>query len=344
MLAVVAVVFVALSILWNGRQEDDPGLPEVSKLPSIASSLPTKSEDPEPPQPKMAEGQALAQPVRVKEQPAEVFGTKARAKVDQFPAERAAIMAKLEKQSIEETIDDALSLWPADAFTLGASRGIHLQERLAFLLQDPRLARILYVAVHGTTEEREVIRDRIVANIEDILQARRSRDEGLPYDEIIAGSSPGREIYPLVLAEVDTNGETLPILLRWYESERGPDWTEGELQALAERIEGLGAQPSTIDGVIAGDMISIAAAARRITDRLGEPMYEEDDSMAINGGGELFPGGRMEIPYVDELEGYPLLQFLTPTQCDQVMGVLRSRLNTGADNRPPASSHPLTAT
>jgi hypothetical protein len=227
---------------------------------------------------------------------------KARETVAGYPAERERILAELEGQSLEETISQALHVWPSDAFTAAYSRGFFMGDRQKYLLQDPRLAKVLHAAVYGTEEERAAIQSQVMQIIENLLAERQKRDDGLEYDDYFVSTAPGREIYPLVLVELDTHGETLPLLLRWYDADRGPEWTEERLRALDEKIASLGGTPGRANDVVTGDILLIAAAAHRISSRLGDPLIELDgtESDPVDNSGPEFPGGRLEaIPKPD---------------------------------------------
>lgn len=288
-------------------------------LPPLA---PVQVSEPTPEQPIAKEASPVLSPAE----------EKARTTVEGYPAERERILAELEAQSLEETISQALHVWPSDAFTAGFSRGPFVNDRQKYLLQDPRLAKVLHAAVNGTEEERAAIQAQVMQIIENVLAERQKRDEGLDYNEELLETSPGREIFPIVLAEVDMEGTSLPLLLKWYEADRSPGWSEAELRTLEERTERLGGSSGRISDAARGDEVLIAAAARLIAERTGEPLHVGEGTVLdpLGDGDWVFPGGRLEVSVVDELQGYVLFDQLMLFESDQIMNTLRTRLQEAA--------------
>lgn len=329
---VILLLFAAIFGWWSVSYSPTPvqsirpetTIPAVSPIASMPSEAPSLSDQTKTPEP--APGPRVAQDAPPALSPADVT---ARAKVDDFPAEREAILAELEGQSLEETISQALHVWPSDAFTTGFSRGSpYLNERQKYLLQDPRLAKILHAAVNGTDEERAAIRSQVMQIVDKFLAERQKRDEGLAYDESLVDIAPGKEVYLMILAEVDTDGTTLPLLLKWYEADRGPAWSEAELQALDQRTMSVGGRPGKTNDAISGDVLSVASAAQLITRRMGNPLLECED-MAQESLGDstyVFPGGKFNVRVVDELKGYSLFETIFPPETDELMDTLRARL------------------
>lgn len=301
-----------------------PTTPPVATVPlapppppeSVQTAVPESADEPEPP---------IAPATTPALSPAE---EKARATVEGYPAERERILAELEAQSLEETIGQALHVWPSDAFTAGYSRGFFMEDRQKYLLQDPRLARLLHAAVNGTEEERAAIQAQVMQIIEDMLAERQKRDEGLDYDEGLLNTGPGSEIYPLVLAEVDRTGESLPLLLAWYDAEQGPDRSEEEMEALYEKMGVAMPPPGTILlPPSSSSMNMIAVAARRIAARTDFAWVETTPESPEGFTSHQFSTRGLGGTAVEELSGYKLLESLSGTEIYDFMNHLHDLMN-----------------
>ena len=136
--------------------------------------------------------------------------------------------AHLEKVS-QESLEAAIAMLRKEYFLpqLRALTSISLPNDLLELqrvmLHEPRVGKILAAARNRSDETRKKILDSIVHQIDQYLDERQKIDSG----RVLANSDGMLNAglaFPLLLAEVDTSGASLSILLEWYQIERR-SWT-----------------------------------------------------------------------------------------------------------------------
>ncbi len=241
--------------------------------------------------------------------------------IARYPEERAALLEELESETVETLLRKAHTLMPADAFARLQSRGPLVEDVQRYLLQDPRFATLLHAAVHGTAEERRTMLDTTHQVLDRILHERALRRAGEVYDHDWMGAGIGVEIYPMLLAELDTSGESLPLLVEWYFSELGGKTGENGRALLAQT----GSEPAADVLVLppmSGTMFMVASATRRIYLRT----VEEGSAWGEVEAPPVFSGGRWGVPALGALNGYALLGGMEPPDCWMFMDFMRESL------------------
>ena len=254
---------------------------------------------------------------------------RAAAFTQQASLDRDAILADLEQQSLEEAVAEARKIGPDMSFTLrpgmpmiGFGSFAQMQQTL---LEDPRFARIAAAAMHGSDSERARLRDAIHQVLTETLRQKRNYLDGVDYDPGKTELNVGAAIYPIVLAQLDEDGSSLPILMEWYRIEEEQAW--GGLQGVMA-AGNLPPHPSPNAKISAGtsQMPFIASAARVIAERVGggeavETPLEEQ---------WVFGGGRWGIETVDQAQGFPLLPEYdsapAPPTAEELLDLLGQRI------------------
>jgi beta-lactamase regulating signal transducer with metallopeptidase domain len=255
--------------------------------------------------------------------PVSIRQTEARAFMDEREARRQAILDVVSSESLEESIRMLRKRPFSKLFWISTELSMPISQTKAqeYMLHQPRVAKIMAAAVEGSQETRQKILDTVLAELTDYVEGRQRSLEG---KETTTGALNGGFAFPLILAEVDRSGASLPVLLQWYEVDRTEATISNAFMAsmrTAEELEGASGTARMTS------MNHIASAAYEIMLRLSILEESEVPFSTVHEEPELFrPRERLASGAVPKLKGYKLNRELGSSHADRIMKKLRAYL------------------
>ena len=265
-------------------------------------------------------------------------------------AERAAQQQNLLDTIAQESLSESLERLGSEGFSsafAGDPNDRNLFDQMdtrTNIIHQPRVARILLAAVHGSKGDRRKIlnetMERLTQHVENLkgqLAGRVAEEASRPINHDLA------MVIPLILAEVDDAGRSLPLLLEWY------DLASTGAQRSIEVLREIGvATPErnevswpTLDGsatayaekprwevmdLIAPAVLEIMADLKVDKARakiLRDPSLGEETKPHSWHRFELLPGAKGPVL---ELDGYQMFPGLSAEESDALMERLRKYL------------------